>query len=353
MARPTIALVMIVGLSLALLWMAVVAFMRARRRTKIAAEEAASLSDPNAPLQEGEIVLSGIVEHAPAHDVAVRVEITQEGTEHESSGSYSHRWTEVDRTTTVSPFYLVLRDKTRVRVEPPKTVEVADDLDHKVLISDKRRIRSAELVPGESLHAHGWLERGGDAEATAGYRDVAWGWLLRPANKRMMLSSHPLGDGLRKRVAFHRRYGMAAVFGFLILQISLLGYYARAFGTVEEATVIDRTVSQYEDSDGHTHYDYLLKLELPGEPTQYTMEVYDDAFASTSKGERLPILRGWGWELGARPTVPGWRLMVGLLLVIALPLIYKLRRVATRPWFRRKVVDKGSGRLTNDTESKE
>jgi len=355
-ARPTIALIMIVGLSLTLLGFATLAFMRARRRIKIAAEEAASLADPNAQLQEGEIVLSGIVEHAPEHDVGVRVEIIQDGTEHESSGSYSHRWTEVERTTKVAPFYLVLPDKTRVRVEPPQNVEVADNLDQKVLISDTRRIRRAELVPGESLHAHGWLERGGEAQATAGYRDVAWGWLLRPANKRMMLSSYPLGDGLRKRARFHRRYGIYAVIGFLIFHATLVGFHARMAGTVSEAIVLDRTVEEWEDSDGDLQHNYRLDLAVPGpsELQPHAVLVDDDDFDDTFKGQHLPI-RGStnGWSLGTRPTVSNIRLVISLLLVIGLLVTYRFRRVASRPWFRRKVVDKASGHLTNETESKE
>jgi hypothetical protein len=348
-ARPNIAAGIAIGMSVALIAVAVLAFLRARRRSKIAAEEAASIMDPTA-LQEGEVVLSGVVEHAEGHDVAVRVEITQEGSESESSGSWSHRWTEVDRETKVAPFYLKLADGTRVRVEPPRTVEVADDLDGKVLISQILRKRTAELIPGETVHAHGWIERGGDAEPS-GYRDVAWGWVLRPANGRMMLSSHPLGEGLKKRAAFHRRFAIRALVVLGIFQIVLFGYYRRALaGSVDEAVVIDRQMSTYEDSDGDTQHDYTLILAVKG-ATQI-VEVYEDDWELTVKGEHLPILRNNStWELGERPTMSYPRVVILIVLALGVMLLYKMRRVSSRPWFRRKVVDLGSGRLTNKTGS--
>jgi len=122
---------------------------------------------------------------ADDHAVAVRIDVTQHGTEDESSGSYSYKWTETGRAIIVRPFYLELADGTRVRVLAPKNVQVADALDQKVLISNTVRKLSAELVPGETLHAQGWLERGstrmpGGETRESGYRDATYEWQLVP-----------------------------------------------------------------------------------------------------------------------------------------------------------------------------
>lgn len=62
--------------------------------------------DPARPLVAGEAVLVGVVEAWPDAGPAVVVEIEQHGSEHESSGSWSHVWREIDRRMRVRPFYL-------------------------------------------------------------------------------------------------------------------------------------------------------------------------------------------------------------------------------------------------------
>lgn len=347
---PATALVAIVATSVVLLVLAVLARARARRRDRLAAEEAAALRDPAGALREGECVLSGVVEHAPGHDVAVRVEITQHGTESESSGSWSHRWTEVDRRVVVAPFFLKLPDGTRVRVEPPRDVDVADDLDRKVLISRRSRVRSAELVPGEVIHARGRLERGGDAspEAATGYRDVEWGWVLRPARRRMMLSSRPLGEGLRQRAVFHRFYSGVAVFVLAVFHVSLAGYYTRACGRVEQATVLDTKHERERDGDGDLVDTYLVTVKLSDRVRPTTREVDADAYRSARAAETIPVRRGaLNSSYGARPTAGTTHLLVAAIGTALLLIAYHRRRQGSRPWFRRRVDEQGSGRLSN------
>jgi hypothetical protein len=341
----TTSIVLIVSLSLALVAIAIVSFARARRRAALAASEAATMN-PRRTLREGDVVLSGVVEHAPEHDVAVRVEVTQHGTETESSGTWSHSWREVDRQIIVAPFYLRLADGTRVRVEAPRDVDVADDLDQKVLVSRTSRVLSAELVPGEELHVRGWLERGGDAlPAEAGYRDVTWGWVLRAGRGRMLLSSAPLGKGLQQRAAFHRRYGRRALALLAGIQLSLAWYYARATGDVEIAQLVDRHHTTHEDSDGDTVHDYDVVIRLH-DGSLHTVDIEGDDFLRAIPQSKVMIRRGaLGWKLGARSTLSYSHGAVMLGLVLLFAFAYHSRRRSTRPWFRRRVDHRGAGRL--------
>jgi hypothetical protein len=342
MASAT-AVAAIAIVSCVLLAFAVLALLRARSRAALAAAEAARMSsDKPAELREGEILLAGVVEHAPGHEVAVRVEIQQHGEESESSGSWSHRWTEIDRKTIVAPFYLKLADGTRVRVEAPRDVEVADDLDGKVLISNTSRIRSAELIPGESVYAQGWLERGDDAMIPeAGYRDVTWGWVLRPARGRMLLSSHPLGAGLRSRADFHRWYGRLALVLLAIFHVTLAGFYSRASAKVVEGTIVELKHSTSTDSDGDTVNHYDIDVATPsGRRHEFSLASSD--FGRLQRGIKVPVRGG---QLGAGPTLAYPHVAIAMFLVMSLLVTYRLRRRASRPWYRRRVNDSGSGRL--------
>src|SRR6185369_6868987 len=110
---------------------------------------------------------------------AVRVEVEQAGTESESSGVWSHEWTEVSRRVFVEPFYVVDAAGRRTRVEPRDDVLLVDSMNGKILVNLTRRIRTAELTPGEEVWASGELTAALDPEgATSGYRDAA-GLVLR------------------------------------------------------------------------------------------------------------------------------------------------------------------------------
>jgi hypothetical protein len=344
-ASPTGTLAIVIIGSAVLLTIVGLGLVRAARRSAIARKEAASSHDTTLGLHDGEVVLSGVVEHAPEETVAVRVEITQAGTESESSGSWSHAWTETDRRVIVAPFYLRLPDNTKVRVEPPRDVDVADQLDGKVLVNDTKRVLSAELIPGETLHAHGWLERGGDAMPTGGYRDIAWGWVLRAVNGRMMLSSLPLGDGFRSRARFHRRWSIYAFVVLAIMHASFLPFYSRMFGQAETVTVHDKRIDPYEDSDGNAQESHVLGLtHHNGERSDVSLDEED--WEPAYKGERLPIRRGsYDWDLGAKASLTYPHLIVVLSFPLTMLVLYGHRRVKSRPWYRRKVVDTGQGRL--------
>ncbi len=245
------------------------------------------------------------------------------------------------------PFNLVLADITPVRVLATQNVELADALDKKVLISHNARVLSAELIPGETLHAQGHLERGSRLRAGAetGYRDGEYEWQLVPARGRMMLSSEPLGAGLVARAKFHRRYFAVAIFSLVAFQALFANFHARAMASDQPATVLDKKISSYQDSDGHTQHNSGLTLRLPGDKIE-AFNVSGSNYRNVNAGTRLAVRKGlWGFELGGGGSMNVLLGISALMVATALMLLYPIRRRATRPWFRRKVRHSGSGQL--------
>jgi hypothetical protein len=347
--RPTLSWAIVLLTSLAALAMIALSYTRFRQRRKLAAE-AAALLDAKAGLHEGEAVLTGVVEHADDHDVAVKVEVIQHGTESESSGSWSYSWTEIDRAIVVKPFYLVLADGTRIRVLAPPNVEVADALDQKVLISRNRRVLSAELVPGEALHVQGQLERGALLKpgGETGYRDAAYEWQLVPSRGRMLLSSEPLGRGLQERAQFHRRYTIRFVVVFVLLQLMFANFYSRALAPDLAALVVDKQHTVGTDDDGDPVEDFGVTLQI--EKANHQFAIGGSDFLRVEVGYTVVVRKGvlFGWDLGGKPTLFVLTVGLSLLLTFGLALIYKGVRASTRPWFRRKVNHSGSGQLPGD-----
>ncbi len=323
---------------------AVVGFVRAGRRSAVAARAEASVGGKAPPLLEaGDVVLTGIVRHLADHDIAVKVSITQDGDETESSGRWSHSWTEVDREIVVAPFLLELSGGELVRVEPPRNVDVADALDQKVWINRNKRVLSAELVPGEQIHVRGRLGRSDIAVPSTAYREVAWGWSLTGATAQMLLSSEPLGAGLRQRAGFHRNFAWLALGMLVASQLSLAWFYQRAAGTPQAVKVTDTRYYTTSDSDG-TYHHHVIRLEIGAD-----VKIHGDDYNVIQVGNLVAIrLAGASnWNLGSRPTIH-WAHGV---FVSALPIVfwglYVTRRRSSRPWFRRTVNEVGSGPLPN------
>jgi hypothetical protein len=344
---PMLAMLVVAGSLLALGLGVYAGAVRARRRSLLAATAEASVGDEPPPLVEGlDVVLSGIVRHHEDHDVAVKVAITQSGSESESSGSWSHSWIEIDREIILAPFLLELASGQLVLVEPPKNVDVADALDQKVWIDRNKRVLSAELVPGEQIFARGRLERSDRAAPGGVYRDVQWGWALRPTDGQMLLSSEPLGAGLRKRADFHRRNAYWALVLLLVTQVSLVWFYSRLAATTELMTVENKRYYYSTDSEGDVTHHH--KIELRGAE----VEVDDEDYNDIEEGMQLPvrIASTSNWNLGASATLRWWHGAIVGVIPFVFWFGYRGRRRATRPWFRRNVNEDGIGRLPDPPE---
>jgi len=348
-ALPSVvSLMVVVGALAALGAAAILGFVRARHRIALAAAGEASVGEHPPALVEGrDVVLAGVVRHFE-HDVAVRVRVHQLGDENESSGSWTHSWTEVDREIILAPFLLEPPSKDTVLVQPPKNVDVADALDRKVWVNRTERILSAELVPGEQIFARGRLVRSDRATPGSAYRDVAWGWALHPTSGgQMLLSSEPLGRGMRQRAQFHNYYGWVALGLLVVTQVMAFPYYARLFGHTEMAEVTSVDTSQWEDDDGDTHTSYSVTVR------DKSIDVDGGDWGKLVKGDKIPIRVGGGdnWALGSEAAIGPIHGGVDGGLVAIFWLTYRARRRSTRPWFRRKVNESGSGQLPDPPSS--
>ena len=343
-----LAVFVVVGSIVAFATAIATCFLRAAHRIKVAQRAEASIGGEIRPLVEGEdVVLFGTVRHLEDRDVAVKVSVRQTGREAESSGSWSHSWIEIDREIVVAPFLLELAGGQLVRIAPPKNVEVADTLDQKVWIDRNHRVLSAELVPGEQIYARGRLERSDIAVPSSAYRDVKWGWGLVPADGQMLLSSEPLGVGLRQRATFHKWYGQCAIFFLIATQLSLVFFHQRALGDTVPATITNKHYYTSTDSEGDTSHHHVIRVSAHVVLTDPDVEIGGSDYASVDEGITVPVRRGSAdnWDLGASPTLNWIHGGVVAVATFAFWCIYLARRRSSRPWFRRKVNDNGTGRL--------
>ena len=307
-------------------------------------------------LQAGDAIVAGRVAYATSTHEAVSVELVQVGTETESSGSWSHAWTEVSRKVTVAPFYLVqgtADQQRRIRVQPTRTSQLFDELEKKVVVpvdppsGKPRRQCTASLVPEESVWVVGRLEREQDPEgqpALVGYRDSARseGWVMRGA-PTLLISSVPLVEHFRGRASLHRGQAVLCALVLLAPLYLLAARIDRVQGYPTMGRVI--AVSTRTDDDSHvTSYEAILDA--------HGSTVSGGRFATEpAVGELLPV------RLGAWSSNPGYgiawtdgelaalaALVVGSLALRLGLATYSRRRL---PWYRstRPYVDRGTGRL--------
>lgn len=322
--------------------------LRLSRRERRAAAQAETLSRPDAALVPGEAVVTGTVEREQGASVAVRVEVKQRGVEFENSGIWAHSWTETDRKVRVHPFYLRHASGVRIRVEPGKDVMLVDALDGVIMVDLTRRVRVAELVPDEKVFAVGELRRAPDPEATAqGYRERAEGYLLVPPRGRpMLLSSEPLGERFAARAAFHRRWAVLAAFAAVAFNALFASFHARRWlGETVEVRVTQ--LRQYEDSNDVDRFQVTM---LGPDQLSFSDEVSGAAFSRLHVGDTIKARYVPSWSAATAIGTGGTahsRAFGAVPLLGLIAIVYRLRARSTRPWYEKKLVDKGSGRLAD------
>ncbi len=334
---------------LAIFVFAVQGALRWSRRAKLSDASV----DPTRPLAPGEAIVVGVVEPWPDASPAVRVEIEQEGSEQESSGSWTHVWAEKNRRMNVRPFYLRRASGERVLVEPTREALLLDALDGLIHLSRSRRIRTAELTPGETVIATGVLGRAARVGAPGeggGYRDGALGWVLKPsARERMVLSTEPLGARFLNRARRGAVRALVTALVFCGVHTVLLGYHLRVFrGVTVVGTLVEHRHYTRVDSEGDTTHHYVVSAELAGAGL-VTAGLTRAGFARTSLGTRVAVRAVpsamWVSTLGVRPRADAWLLALvggGALLILLLP-----RVLVPARWDEEKVSEGGPGRLSD------
>ncbi|WP_437613729.1 hypothetical protein WMF20_13180 [Sorangium sp. So ce834] len=307
----------------------------------------------NVALAPGEGVVLGTVEREQGADVAVRVEVEQKGSElassvswrHGWSVSWRHEWTETGRKVRAHPFYLRHASGARVRVEPGEDVMLVDALDGMIRVDRTRRVRVAELVPGEKAFAFGELRRAPDPEAPPlGYRERAQGYVLvRPRRRRMLLSSEPFGEQFARKAAFHLRWAITAGVASLAFNAAFAPFHARRW---LGETVEVRVTQLRESDDDRGSFDVTM------------LGPHGVAFSDAVSYADVDRVRGGGPLLEAR-YVPSWPsastigpdVTAHSIAYVALPLFgviaiaYFFRAHAALPWYEKKLIEQGSGRL--------
>ncbi|MEZ4445958.1 MAG: hypothetical protein R3B72_43180 [Polyangiaceae bacterium] len=345
---PAVSLVAVLGFMLAvpLLLMLAQQLVSIWHRRRAEREAAAQQGDPLAP---GPSVLYGQVRFAPGAPLALRTTITQLGTEQKNKGVWSHRWTEVERAVEAEPFYLELSGGRNVRVESSADVLQVDEVDRTELMNDKQRRRVAELGEGEAIYAVGELVWGHDPRAAGDYRGTGQSLVLRePARGRMLLSSKPLGDRFRQRASFHRGWLIGQIVLVLFFQLLAVPYYARlGWGVPGEGTVTDKRHFTTSSKSGTVdHWELTITTDRG---RTFTDEVSSGHYFSLVRGSRVPVIEVPWWE-GRERVGHGVTIALGLpMTFFILWLLYAIGYVVvtrtSRPWWERKLVETGQGRL--------
>lgn len=312
-------------------------------------------------IQAGEGVVRGTVALATGSDHAVRIEVDQEGSENESSGGWSHSWTEVDRRIMVKPFYLEHASGERIRVEPTSEAHLMDDLDGVILVDLAKRKRFAELIPGEKVVATGHLSRSHDPEADGGgYRGGGQGWVLTPPKLGpMLLSTQPLDAPFRRRARNYAIMAILVTVVTLVGQLLLLPYHQRVWSAETiTAMVVSRNITTSTDDDGDVTRHYHVTISNVEPPLRLHQEVERVVFNGLVEWSQVPVLfvasRPESSQIGHVPRANGYAAL-GLALVLTLIQFFFFARAETSAaWYdQEKVVDSGSGRLPEPPSAKE
>lgn len=324
-----------------------------RSRDHAALEAGAAL----APLRLGACVLEGEVAYADGADRAMRIDFQQVGTESESSGSWSHAWTETHRKLTVQPFYLVRSDGARLRVEPTlEQSQLYDELEAKILVPVQHapagapvRIRYATLVPGERVWITGRLEHGVDPEqagvaAASGYRESAspTSWIVR--GHPLIVSSVSLASHFAARARQHLVHAVVLL-ACLSAPVAMLARYLDRVAGVTVTVPVDGVANETNDDDRVVGY--RARATYRGDRLESdTLDVPPEL------GSQMEFRVG-AFSHNAGRTARFTADEIGLCAAIAigavvLGCILHALSARTLPWYRServKVTESGSGKL--------
>lgn len=329
-------------------------------RARAASVAANAAHDRNEPLREGARFVAGEVELAQNEPLAVRVTITQTGTEqHGSKGGVNHRWTETDRETEVRPFYIRHASGARIRVEPGAyEVLLVDALDEEHWTHRHARKRRATLSAGESAIVEGELVRGHDPEASGeGYRGSSAGWVLRPRDGVVHISTEDLG---RRHSLRARAFAIALFvlpFFALAAQLPTITAHARMFaGHDEQAHYVQRANWTTRNNKGRTIYHYAVRYAPRDTGVTDTVEIDSDDYHGLPDGRgltddgprtiwvrRVPAMP-FATNIGAGVTVNAWLLVLSAMATAGVG-YWVWKRHAYRRWYERALEEGGSGSL--------
>lgn len=306
-------------------------------------------------LLPGPILLGGHVETDGA-EPAVRFEIDQIGREVQNKSSYTHTWTEIDRTVQVRPFRLRLPNQEVVTVVPDERVRLVDNLETESFNENRRR-RVAELSAKEKVWVSGTLSREGQKSGpSTAYRQGPSSWVMRGTRlDPLELSSGSLSRQFTYWQSFYRKAAIILTIGWLLVHGLLFGpYYLLAIsGKVTTASIIKTSTYVTSSKNGKTTH-YVIHARLPDKDGGHLVddEVGYNLYESAKSGfvKEAPFLYSKWFprlhQIGQRPMISVVLSIISLLLSLGPAIWFFFAIRSARPWYeQRKVVESGDGRL--------
>lgn len=338
---------------IAIAW-CVLEIVEARR----AARQAKRIEESNLPLHEGARFVAGNVELGDGTNLAIRVTLSQEGTQRAYKNGHTHTWTEVDRQIEAVPFYLRITNGDRIRVEPPVDVMLVDRLDQMEWLAPAFRRRRAELTPGERAVVEGRLEHAVDPELhgpNATYRTVASkGWVMKPTKRRgMYVSTESLS---RRHELRARAFSRAMLFAMVInvIAASVLFQYRTSLvlGHNVGAHYGGKKHYQTHDSKGRVIQHYAAIVSYMDDPVHVFSEQidldYNDFVKLPQNNSRIWLRyvpgRNWATTLGVGASVNAPLLIISAILV-GIGFYRIIRAKLHRRWYEGQVVEQAHGPL--------
>ena len=311
----------------------VVYAVRARRFGRQAREARRMADAEAATLDEGDTVLNGFVEYAPEQSHAMRVTLEQEGSESESSGSWTTSWNENGRRViTVAPFFVV--HESGERVEPGADARLENDvvaITHRTNVKHRQRI--AEIVEGDDVWVTGILRKEADAGGQGGYRG-GMVWVMRPARSEpMVVSVQGPETRLNRRAVASRWLAIALALTFVVATVTQIRFYMLLAGghTASARITSMKEISTDEgpndcksalvvtDTEGHTFNDEITLACTSGVAVDAT----------------FPCFAAFGAEMVVPGDGPRARVLPVIVTTIAWFVLALIGRRAGRPkrWY--------------------
>lgn len=286
-------------------------------------------------LDEGDTVLNGLVEYAPDQEHAIRVTLQQEGSESESSGSWTTNWTERGkRVTTVAPFVVVHQSGERVRVEPGADARLENDV---IAITQRTELnlrkRIAEIVKGDDVWVTGILRKEADAGGQGGYRGGK-AWVMRPARSEPMVVSVQAPEArLQRRAVASRWLAIFLALTFFVATVTQIRFYVLlARGHAASASIT--SMKEIATDDGPNDCKSVL-LVTDAEGRTFNDEITLACAYGVAVGTTFPCFAAFGAEMVVPGDGPRARVIPAVLTTIAWFVLALIGRRAGRPkrWY--------------------
>lgn len=320
-------------------------FMKSLLEARHARDARRAADAESQTLDVGDTILRGRAELEDPNG-AVRVTVEQEGSESESSGSWTVKWTELRRRIFVAPFYVVHASGERVRVEPGTKTQLAAELVGVERVDDKHRRRIAEVKDGQEVWITGELVKGHDPRAAGGYRG-AHGWVMRPARDGAMRVAIELPEAAFRRAASYARiWTVAFALLFVTMMASHLQYHALVTsGRPVLATIVDKRVVSGDDSDSYEiHFETSSGGATLTDHVTVSIRTYDE----WAPGNPFPAFATFGEFANAEPGDAARAVVFPTLAELIVGLVMAIVALVRRPreWHEGARVDEShTGRL--------